>query len=78
MAEQEKAEVLLKVKEKYEPPKEIVERVWIKDYESLYDESIKGGGGTPLVQKVGQGLGVEVPLRQVVHRREDKHNLQLS
>ncbi len=45
MAEQEKAEVLLKVKEKYEPPQEIVERAWVKDYESLYEESIKDREG---------------------------------
>ncbi len=41
MEQKEKAEVLLKVKEKYEPPKDVVERAWIKDYESLYQESLK-------------------------------------
>ncbi|GAB6066329.1 acetate--CoA ligase [Aquifex pyrophilus] len=44
MAE-EKSEVLLKVKEKYYPPKEIVERAWIKDYEKVYEESIKDREG---------------------------------
>ncbi len=34
-------EVHLKVEEKYIPPAHIVERAWIKDYESLYQESIK-------------------------------------
>ncbi len=45
MAEKEKLEVLLKVREKYEPSKEVVERAWIKDYESLYQESIKDREG---------------------------------
>ncbi|WP_461832305.1 acetate--CoA ligase [Aquifex sp.] len=44
MAE-EKSEVLLKVKEKYYPPKEIVERAWIKDYEKVYEESVKDREG---------------------------------
>ena len=34
-------EVHLKVEEKYSPPAHIVERAWVKDYESLYQESIK-------------------------------------
>jgi acetyl-coenzyme A synthetase (EC 6.2.1.1) len=38
-------EVLLKVEDKYYPPKHIVERVWVKDYESLYQESIKDREG---------------------------------
>ncbi len=41
MAEKEKLEVLLKVQEKYEPSKDVVERAWIKDYESLYKESVE-------------------------------------
>ncbi|AAC07838.1 acetyl-coenzyme A synthetase [Aquifex aeolicus VF5] len=44
MAE-EKSEVLLKIQEKYYPPKEIVERAWIKDYEKVYEESIKDREG---------------------------------
>jgi len=44
MAE-EKSEVLLKVQEKVYPPKEIVERAWVKDYEKLYEESIKDREG---------------------------------
>jgi len=44
MAE-EKSEVLLKVQEKFYPPKEIVERAWIKDYEKVYEESIKDREG---------------------------------
>ena len=41
----EKAEVLLKVEEKYYPPKEIVERAWIKDFDKVYEESIKDREG---------------------------------
>ncbi len=41
----EESRVLLKVEEKYYPPKEIVERAWVKDYESLYEESIKDREG---------------------------------
>ncbi|RUM29445.1 MAG: acetate--CoA ligase [Aquifex sp.] len=41
----EKSEVLLKIQEKYHPPKEIVERCWIKDYEKVYEESIKDREG---------------------------------
>ncbi|MDW8096271.1 MAG: acetate--CoA ligase, partial [Aquificaceae bacterium] len=33
------------VEEKYQPPAQLVERVWIKDYESLYQESIKDREG---------------------------------
>jgi len=44
MAE-EKSEVLLKIQEKYYPPKEIVERAWIKDYEKVYEESVKDREG---------------------------------
>jgi acetyl-CoA synthetase len=40
-----RSEVLLKVEGKYYPPKEIVERAWVKDYESLYQESIKDREG---------------------------------
>jgi acetyl-CoA synthetase len=42
---EERSEVLLKVEDKYYPPKEIVERAWVKDYESLYQESIKDREG---------------------------------
>ncbi|MCS7195691.1 MAG: acetate--CoA ligase [Aquificaceae bacterium] len=34
-------EVHLKVEEKYQPPAYILERAWVKDYESLYEESLK-------------------------------------
>ncbi|MBX0311374.1 MAG: acetate--CoA ligase, partial [Sulfurihydrogenibium sp.] len=37
----EKTDLLLKVDEKYYPPKEIVENAWVKDYESLYKKSIE-------------------------------------
>ena len=40
-----KDEVLLKVEGKYYPPKQIVDRAWIKDYESLYQESIRDREG---------------------------------
>jgi acetyl-CoA synthetase len=40
-----RSEVLLKVEGKYYPPKQIVERAWVKDYESLYQESIKNREG---------------------------------
>ncbi|WP_448587400.1 acetate--CoA ligase [Thermocrinis sp.] len=40
-----KDEVLLKVEGKYYPPKHVLERVWLKDYESLYQESIKDREG---------------------------------
>ncbi|MCI4458041.1 MAG: acetate--CoA ligase [Thermocrinis sp.] len=42
---EERSEVLLKVEDKYYPPKRIVERAWVKDYESLYQESIKDREG---------------------------------
>jgi acetyl-CoA synthetase len=42
---EERSEVLLKVENKYYPPIEIVERAWVKDYESLYHESIKDREG---------------------------------
>jgi len=42
---EERSEVLLKVEDKYYPPKHIVERAWVKDYESLYQESIKDREG---------------------------------
>jgi acetyl-CoA synthetase len=42
---EERSEVLLRVEDKYYPPKEIVERAWVKDYESLYQESIKDREG---------------------------------
>lgn len=42
---EERSEVLLKVEDKYYPPKEIVEMAWVKDYESLYQESIKDREG---------------------------------
>ncbi len=41
----EKSEVLLKIGEKYHPPKGIVERAWIKDYESLYKRSVEDPEG---------------------------------
>ncbi len=41
----EKSEVLLKIGEKYHPPKGIVERAWIKDYESLYKRSVEDTEG---------------------------------
>ena len=50
----EKAELLLKVEEKIYPPKEIVERAWVKDYDSLYQESIKDKEG--FWDKVAQEL----------------------
>ncbi|MFN3975972.1 MAG: acetate--CoA ligase [Aquificaceae bacterium] len=37
--------VHLKVEEKYNPPAHILERAWIKDYESLYQESIRDKEG---------------------------------
>jgi acetyl-CoA synthetase len=40
-----RSEVLLKVEGKYYPPKHIVESAWVKDYESLYQESIKDREG---------------------------------
>ena len=43
--EKERSEVLLKVQEKVYPPKEIVERAWIKDYEKVYEESIRDREG---------------------------------
>jgi acetyl-CoA synthetase len=42
---EDKSQTLLKVEEKYIPPKSIVESAWIKDYESLYQESIKDREG---------------------------------
>ncbi|WP_448584187.1 acetate--CoA ligase [Thermocrinis sp.] len=42
---EERDEVLLKVEDKYYPPKQIVEKAWVKDYESLYKESIKDREG---------------------------------
>ena len=45
MSDQEKSEVLLKVKEKYQPPQEVVDRAWIKDYESLYQKSVEDREG---------------------------------
>ncbi|MCX7760099.1 MAG: acetate--CoA ligase [Hydrogenothermaceae bacterium] len=41
----EKADLLLKVDEKYNPPAHIVEQAWIKDYESLYKQSIEDREG---------------------------------
>ncbi len=41
----ERDEVLLKVEEKYTPPPHVVKRAWLKDYESLYQESIKDKEG---------------------------------
>jgi len=41
----ENLEVHLKVDEKIYPPKEIVERAWIKDYESVYKRSIEDKEG---------------------------------
>jgi len=41
----ERDEVLLKVGEKYEPPKSIVERAWVKDYDSLYERSVRDPEG---------------------------------
>ncbi len=38
-------EVLLKLKEKYEPSEEILKKAWIKDYESLYERSVKDPEG---------------------------------
>ncbi|WP_340695627.1 acetate--CoA ligase [Hydrogenobacter thermophilus] len=38
---EERSETLLKVEEKYMPPQSIVESAWVRDYESLYQESIK-------------------------------------
>ncbi len=37
----ERAEVLLKIGEKFYPPREIVERAWVKDYDALYEKSIR-------------------------------------
>ena len=37
----EEAKVLLKVEEKYFPPEAILKRVWIKDYDKTYEESIR-------------------------------------
>ncbi len=45
MSDQEKSEVLLKVKEKYQPPQEVVDRAWVKDYESLYKRSVEDREG---------------------------------
>lgn len=42
---EDKSQTLLKVEEKCMPPKSIVESAWIKDYESLYQESIKDREG---------------------------------
>ena len=42
---EQRDEVLLKVEEKYMPPTRVVERAWIKDYESLYRESISNREG---------------------------------
>ncbi|SNZ16069.1 acetate--CoA ligase [Hydrogenobacter hydrogenophilus] len=42
---EDKSQTLLKVEEKYFPPQSIVESAWIKDYESLYKESIKDREG---------------------------------
>ncbi len=42
---EDKSQTLLKVEEKYFPPKSIVESAWIKDYENLYQESIKDREG---------------------------------
>ena len=44
-ADKERSEVLLKVQEKVYPPEEIVKRAWIKDYEKVYEESIKDREG---------------------------------
>lgn len=41
MNERKKAEVLLKVGEKFYPPREIVERAWVRDYDSLYERSLR-------------------------------------
>ncbi len=41
----ENLEVHLKVDEKIYPPKEIVERAWIKDYETVYKKSIEDRAG---------------------------------
>ncbi|MFN3871000.1 MAG: acetate--CoA ligase [Aquificaceae bacterium] len=38
-------QVHLRVEEKYNPPAHLLERVWIKDYESLYQESIRDREG---------------------------------
>ncbi len=37
----ERAEVLLKIGEKFYPPREIVERAWVKDYDTLYEKSLR-------------------------------------
>ncbi len=37
----ERAEVLLKIGEKFYPPREIVERAWVKDYDALYEKSLR-------------------------------------
>ncbi|MEN3039860.1 MAG: acetyl-coenzyme A synthetase N-terminal domain-containing protein, partial [Candidatus Kryptonium sp.] len=37
----EKSDLLLKVEEKFNPPAEIVEQAWIRDYEELYRKSIE-------------------------------------
>ncbi|MFN3813899.1 MAG: acetate--CoA ligase [Aquificaceae bacterium] len=50
----ERSEVLLKVEEKYIPPAYIMESAWIKDYESLYKESIRDKEG--FWNKVAQEL----------------------
>lgn len=42
---EDKSQTLLKVEEKCMPPKSIIESAWIKDYESLYQESIKDREG---------------------------------
>lgn len=51
---EERSEVLLKVEEKYIPPASVIESAWVKDYESLYKESIKDKEG--FWDKVAQEL----------------------
>ena len=41
----ERSEVLLKVGEKYFPPQDILEKAWIRDYESLYKKSVEDPEG---------------------------------
>ena len=43
--QEERSETLLRVEEKYYPPQHIVESAWVKDYESLYKESIQDREG---------------------------------
>lgn len=57
-------EVLLKVEEKYYPPKHIVEGAWVKDYESLYKESIQDREG--FWAKVAQELHWFKPWQKVL------------